>query len=839
MIAWLLLLGALEPAVPPRPSLPAVRVVEAPHLDGKLDDAAWANAPAFEAFVQKFPDEGKPPSERTRVRAVYDDHALYFALECEQRVSPIVARLTRRDRPIEADHVSVDLDTRRDGKSAFSFTVNAAGVLSDGIRFNDTDISMDWDENWDARTVITERGWTAELRIPLRILRFDALPVQDWGIQVSRFVSARQERDELAYIPREGAGEVSRYGRLTGLQALQPGGALELRPFVLGRVRRRDAADAMLASGTDATGSAGLDLKAHLSQALTLDAAINPDFAQVEADQVVLNLTTFETFYPEKRPFFLEGTDVFSTPIQLLYTRRIGRAPTAPALRDGEQLVDVPDPATIYGATKLVGAVGGGLHVGLLSAVTGRNDVTVQTADGSRGERLVDPLTSWNALRLREDVGDNGHVGLLLTAATRIDPKRYPDLPPAPGEPAQALCPSGDVVIAGRRCFHDAYVAAADGRWRSPSGDYAAAGQLVGTLMRHGPPRLLPDGTVISSGDASLGGRIYVAKEGGQHWVWELEYDAAGKQLDYNDVGYMQRQNLHHASADLEYRTLTPWWHTLETHSRLELYDRRNFDGLQIARGYQINTSAKMDSFWHYFVELHYREAHFDDREIGNGVALERAGLGGLEVGIDTDPRGAVSAGFFTTTQLLGNGLLLEAGGHVAFRLHPQLDLELLPEASYTAGEPRFVGTGAGPGQYLFGKLDARSLGATLRATFTFTPRLTLQSYAQLFLASGHYSAFSSFTAASAEARPAIHLADLQPGPGPGANPDFQDGALNVNVVLRWEYTLGSTLYVVYTRSQVPRTGLLDGQIARLDLGALHRGPAADVFLVKLSYWWG
>ena len=839
MISALLLLALLDPQPAARPSLQAARTARPPRLDGKLDDEAWKSAPSCEAFVQKFPDEGRPPSERTSVRILYDDHALYVGFDCEQVRSPVTARLTRRDREVEADSVSVDLDTRRDGKSAFSFEVNAAGVLIDGIRFHDSEISHDWDENWEAQTAITDRGWSAELRIPLRILRFDELPVQAWGLQLSRFISARQEHDEFAFIPREAAGEVSHFGRLTGLVGLQPGGALELRPFVLGRVRRRDAADSMLASGTDASGAIGLDLKAHLTQALTLDAALAPDFAQVEADQVVLNLTTFETFYPEKRPFFLEGTDVFATPVHLLYTRRIGRAPPAPALRDREQLVDAADPATIYGAAKVVGRVGGGLDVGLLSALTGRDDVLVEGADGRRVERLADPLTSWSVLRLQQGIGENAHVGLVATAAVRDDPKRYPTLPADPGAQELALCPGGEARPAGARCFHDAYAAGVDGRWRSTSGDYAAQGQLVGTLIQHGPPRQLADGTVIASGDASLGGQVYLAKEGGQHWVWELEYDGAGKRLDYNDVGYMQRQNLHHVSADLEFRTLSPWWATLETHSRLELYARQSFDGLDLARGYQLNTGWKLASFWHFFTELHYRAAHFDDREVGNGVALERAGLGGLELSVDTDPRGVLSAGIATTTQVLSNGLLFDGKGHVSLRVHSQLDLELLPEASYTTGEPRFVGAGAQPGEYVFGKLDARSLGATLRATFTFTPRLSLQSYAQLFLASAHYSAFSSFSAGSAEARPAIRLGDLRASAAPAGNPDFQEGALNVNVVLRWEYALGSTLYAVYTRSQVPRAALLDGQLARLDLGALRRGPASDAFLIKLSYWWG
>src|SRR5215470_7976365 len=250
------------------PHLSAQRTTQPVRIDGRLDDAAWQEAPASEAFTQKFPDEGRAPSERTRVRVLYDDDALYIGFECDQIGAPVVARLTRRDRQVEADHVSIAIDTRRDGSSAFSFTVNAAGVLADSILFNDTDSSTDWDENWEALTARTERGWSAEFRIPLRILRFARLPVQDWGFQARRYISARQEIDEWSFTPRTEAGEVSRYGRLDNLVGLLPRSPLELRPFVLGRVRVRDAQSDMIASGTDATGSAGLDVKWHASQNL-------------------------------------------------------------------------------------------------------------------------------------------------------------------------------------------------------------------------------------------------------------------------------------------------------------------------------------------------------------------------------------------------------------------------------------------------------------------------------------------------------------------------------------------------------------------------------------------
>jgi len=845
---------ALLLALAQAPHLTAARAPQAPAIDGRLDDPVWQLATPSDAFTQKFPDEGRAPSEHTVVRVLYDDDAVYVGFECAQLRAPMVARLTRRDREIEADHVSIAIDTRRDGRSAFQFTVNAAGVLSDYLLFNDTDSSSDWDENWEARTARSASGWSAEFRIPLRILRFERLPVQDWGFQARRYISMRQETDEWAFIPRTAAGEVSHYGRLDNLRDLHPGSRLELRPFVVGKLRQRDPVTAMLAAGVDASGSAGLDLKWHATQGLTLDATFNPDFAQVEADQVILNLTNFEIEYPEKRPFFLEGIDTFATPLAVLYTRRIGHVPAAPALRSdppyGEELYDTPDPATIYGAAKLSGRLTQRLSIGALSAVTGREDVQAQSAGGgARLSRVAEPLTIYNLLRLRRDAFGNGHVGLIASAVGRVEPTGdYPVVAPDPTATPTLLCPSGDTypltTPARPRCFHDAYVGGADARWRSPSGDYAASAQALATLIEHGPARTLRDGTVIGDGDADAGGIVTLSKEGGR-WVGDVGYEGYGRKLDYNDLGFLARQNVHHLWLDTYYRTLEPRWKTLETQWGLELYGRQSLDGRKLARGYQVNSRGKLTNFWGWFLELHYREAHFDDREVGDGTALERDGLIGIELSMHTDPRRRVQLGLDSQTQFIFDGFHFEGDVVLTLRLLPQLDLELLPTLTYNAGEPRYLANAiTAPGQYYFGKLSAQSVGTTLRATYTFTPRLTLQAYAQLFLAALHYSDFSTAQSDPMGPRPTVRLSDLRAAPPPMCPPattctDSEDGVLNVNLVLRWEYRLGSTLFLVYTRSQVPQLQLAQGQGASLDLGAIQRGPAANVLLLKLSYWWG
>jgi hypothetical protein len=836
------------------PHLVAVRVDKPPVLDGKLDEPAWQRAPTTDTFTQRSPTSGDPASERTVVRILYDDDNVYVGIDCQQSVE-VVARLTRRDRWIESDSVAVVLDTRSDGKSGFEFAINAAGVLSDTLHFNDTDTNEDWDENWEGKTSIHPGGWSAELRIPLRALRFPATAVQSWGLQVRRYISARQELDDWAHIPKEAAGEVSHYGRLDDLRGLKTKNPIELRPFIVGTLKHHDPQGYTLQHGWDPSGSAGLDLKWHVSQSLTLDATIWPDFGQVEADQVILNLTNYEIYYPEKRPFFLEGVEIFSTPLQLLYTRRIGRAPPSPvlntALPAAEQLVESPLPSTIYGAAKLVGDLGGHWSFGELVSLTGRQSVEVQPANGPQTSRVVDPYTAYTVLRLKREIGSNAHVGLIFTGVERLESgDDYPVLP-GPGTP-MALCPTvigslattaspstsngENTVTPGSRCFHDSYAAGVDGRWRSPTGEYTVTGQAIGTLIEHGPPRTMPDGTVIKSGDAGPAVDFRVAKEGGKGLIWSVDGEGYGRRVDFNDLGFMARQNIIKGHAQVETRTFDPRGATLETHTGAEVYEQDNLDGQNQSRSASVYNFTKFKNFWRMYTELHVRPRHWDDREVGDGAALQRAATAGIDVWLASDRRKRVSGGIWTETNLVENGFNFQGDAQISLKVLPQWDVDLLPNWVYTQGEPRYFSTQGS--NYLFGRQRAQSLSMTVRSTYTFTPRLTLQAYAQAILESEHFGSFSTFAALGQGTE--VHLSDLRPAAfGISQNPDFESGTINASLVGRWEYLLGSTLFLVYTHSQTTSVIPSFGDGAGFDFVHIAPRPAEDAWLAKLSYWWG
>jgi hypothetical protein len=826
------------------PHLTAVHAKVPPLIDGRLDDPAWRAAPGSSTFTQSFPFDGGRPSEKTVLRVLYDESAIYIGFDCEQIHTPIVERLTRRDRDSESEWVYVQIDSRNDGKSAYMFAVNIAGVLADAQIIDQTTYSWEWDENWEAKTARTKTGWSAEIRIPLRVLRFDSkLPVQSWGFQASRFIAQREETDLWTYIPRDVAAPIAFFGRLDGLSGLVGAGALELQPFALGYGRRRG-------SSIDGSGSAGLDLKWHIAQDLTFDASLNPDFSQVELDQVILNLSTYETYLPEKRPFFLEGIDAFSFPMQVFYSRRIGGPPLPPSLRNdassSEELLDVPAPATIYGAGKLVGRLNPDWTIGALSALTAADHVSVYDhLNKITTSRLAAPITAFNVLRLKRELGSGGHIGLIGTGSSTFE--ETSSYPVVGG--VNQLCPSGATPLLGSKCFHDGYVAGVDGLLRSPSGAYVVNGAFIESFIKGGPTVIQPDGSPIGAGSTAPGGWLRVAKEGGKHLTWSAEYTGAGRQLNYNDVGYMQRQNVETFAASVGWRTLEPGKHTVDTTSALTVSDSRNNAWLELGQQVELSTRLHLLDFSSIFLAADYAPARFDDREVGDGTALERAGYVGGKLEYDSDPRRSVYATIGSQTQVMGAGIFATTvQASAVFHALPQLDIELLPQLTWAAGEYRYAWQSVGSyDPYLFGKLEAKNVSATVRATYTFTPRLTLQAYAQAFLASGHFSdlrALGTLPAApgTAPRTPGmtVHLSELVAAPAvptTDPTPDFEEAAINASVVFRWEYRLGSTLYLVYTRSQIPLVETFTPP-AVLDPHAFGHGATTDVVLLKLSYWW-
>jgi len=417
---------------PPRTGI-ATRVTAPISIDGRLSEESWLSATALTGFVQREPDEGQPATEETEVRILYDEEALYVGARMRDREpSRIVRWLSRRDGGSFSDSVTVVLDPHHDHMTGALFTVSAAGTLSDSLVANDTRTDASWDGIWNAAVTLDEDGWVAEFRIPFSQLRFAPGDRQTWGLNVSRYLQRRAESSYWnPYAARE-SRFVSRCGHLTGLDGLRPRRHLDLLPYASTRAERLGtvAPGHPFLDGSRQVWGAGLDLKWGLTSAFTLDAAVNPDFGQVEADPAVVNLTAFETLFEEKRPFFIEGMQLLRNfgqatgairarfgerPPDLVYSRRVGRSPQGRASGD---FVDLPTATTILGAAKLSGRTASGWSASVFDAVTGRERARVDVA-GQHSRQQVEPLTNYLAARVRHEFGPRAAIGGIATLVNR------------------------------------------------------------------------------------------------------------------------------------------------------------------------------------------------------------------------------------------------------------------------------------------------------------------------------------------------------------------------------------------------------------------------------------
>ncbi len=828
------------------PRLVATRTSKPPDIDGKLDDAVWQAARVETSFTQNFPDEAQPPTEKTELRLLYDNDAIYIAIRClDSRPDLIVGRLTRRDRDIDSDKVTVAISSKNDKASAYHFQVNAAGVQLDGIRFNDTEMSTDWDGRWYSATSVDAQGWAVELKIPLVTLRYNG-DVSSFGFQVRRYLSRRGEIDEWSFVPRIAKGEVSYYGTIEEITELRAKRLAEALVYDSRRFTFRNRQGTF--DGNDQSGNIGADLKLGITPALTLDGTINPDFGTVETDQVVLNLSTVETYLREKRPFFLEGADLFATRFNLFYSRRVGATPPGPTLGGGAGLREPLPDGRIWGALKLTGLIGDRLSIGVLSAITSREDALVTREGGQDEELLIEPLSNFSVVRLRRDFGTNSSVGVLATAVNRFEPAnaaapQMGDLCPVPYSTTFTTLVA-PVPVNGR-CTNDAYTAGVDTTLRTPDGEWGASAQLVGSVIQNGPTRLIPDGTQIGSGAMGWGINGEAGRYGGENWLFKVGYYNASPKLQINDAGFLDQANFHDAYAAVTWRTTKPTWRLLSAALELYVEHRRDWElEDNLSTDPHITASAQFPNFWTASVLIGpYYPKWVDNRETQDGARTQRtAGYYGI-VNLKTDPNKPVVLELNSSldARLDDDHRTLRGSATLSLRPFPALELDLIPNASWVSGSPRFVASEMNPDSstsYYFADLEARSFDLTLRGTYAFTRTLTLQAYLQPFVASGRYT--RPIQSIATGVKPLLTLDSFVGAALPeGTNPDFRDGAMNLNLFVRWEYLPLSALWLVYTRNQ-QQSGYdpMEEGPPSLRFDRFSNGPTTDVLLLKLSYLW-
>jgi hypothetical protein len=858
-----------------RESAPARRVLlaapiagQAPVIDGRLDDRAWQNATAATDFIVFEPNAGEPAAQRTEARILYDERAIYVGIRLyDTSPDSIVAQLARRDQTVHSDWVFVAFDSYLDRRTAFVFGVNPRSVKFDMMVYDDNQETVSWDAIWDVATSVDSLGWTAEFRIPLSQLRFSGGSNggdRVWGVQFRRLVARTGESSFWAPMPRDAPGLVSQFGDLHGLRGIDPPRNIELLPYAVSRLTRAPEQVGNPFYRRNSTGlDFGGDLKYGVTTDLTLNATVNPDFGQVEADPSVVNLTAFETFLPEKRPFFVEGANIFNFGIglgdggmgneSLFYSRRIGRRPQGSAPGSAAHH-DTPAATRILGATKLSGRTAGGWSIGLLDAVTGPEHARYVGADGAHGEALVEPWTNYAVARVSRDYDDGrGSVGAIATATNRhLD---------------------GELTFLRTA----AYTGGLNAHRRL--GDLQLSGWFVGSHIRgdadaidraqRAPARYFqrPDNEHVTY-DPTLtslsgwAGSAQALKMSGGHWRMGTIINVRSPGFEANDLGYMQNADMAIQAVVLGYEQFKPSPRFRRWSLFTNMWHAWNFGGDRLEVGGNVNGNLSLPNFWGGWGNINRQTAAVDVFALRGGPALAKPGTWQVSGGMHTDQRRPLRV------QLNANASFEDDTDAGSWRIAPSVvlraanrtELSLSPAYSKSESASQYVArrTVAGEPVYLLGGLEQSTASLTARLSYTVSPALSLQLYAQPFVSAGRYTYFMEVAEPRAEARAdrvtIYDAAQLHYDPDAGrysvdrdrsgtadfsfGNPDFNFKQLRSNAVLRYEYRPGSSLFVVWSHGRTAADEFGDFRFNR-DVSDLWSAAGTNALMIKLSYWLG
>ena len=856
-------------ATSPKPVLRASRVTHPIKLDGKLDDADWATADIATDFVQRYPDPGKPATLRTEVRILYDAEAVYVGARMfDSSPDSIAAPLGRRDPgDISSDWFDVIFDSQHDRLTGYRFAVNPAGTKLDVYHFNDGNDDISWDPVWDVATRIDSLGWTAEYRIPLSQLRFHgSTGEQVWGLQFYRAVARRGEWTFWAtYIPTT-PGFASAFGELHGIVGLEPPSPIETVPYVSSKVTTgRDTPGSPFKTDRRVGGSAGIDFRVGLGSSLSLTGTVNPDFGQVEVDPAVLNLSAVETFLPEKRPFFLEGAGIFefgALPVsepygfsRFVHWRRIGRAPQ---LSPAAQWIDAPEQTRILGAAKLSGQLGGGWSVGVVDAVTQREDARIVDPSGKYGLATVEPATNYFVARAKRDFDDGGStIGLLSTAVDRSM------------DPSVASALRGGAYLIGV----DGTRATRDRRWQA--GGYVVRSLVMGSaaaiaatqqssVRYFGRPDASyltfdPSRTSLQGHDAALG-VVYT----GAPFFGSTQAHETSPGYEANDLGYLSRADVRSLTATVGATHTAATGLLRDAQALVYTQQAWNFGGSQIFNRVVGIASTQLPSMWNVMVSGGGRPAVHDDRLTRGGPIVRTPGVREIGGGVYSDSRKRIRGnGSASFAERGAAGSEAVVSGTLTIVPSPSLQVSLGPSLDLLHDEAQYVRTVADPfatetfaNRYVFATLRQRTLSLDVRADWTFTPALSFQLFSQPFVSSARFADYKQLRAPGlfqfdvfGRDRGSVTSLDggrveIDPDAGgpaqsfilePGANEaSFLSRALRVNAVLRWEYRSGSTLYFVWQQTRDQSSALGDAAAPLFD--RLLEVPARNVLLVKATY---
>ena len=840
-----------------------------PVLDGQFEEECWKQVDWGGDFIQQQPEENIAPTQRTAFKILYDDRNIYIAFRCfDTEPDKIVRRMARRD-DFEGDWVEVNIDSYFDHRTAFSFTISAAGVKSDEFISNN---GGDWDESWNpiwyAKTAINEEGWTAEVRIPLSQLRFGNKEEQTWGLQFTRRDFRKEERSIWQFVSRNAGTWVSNFGELHGLVGLKPQKQIEIQPYLLAQAESFEKEEGNpFATGSASKLSGGLDGKIGVTGDMVIDFTINPDFGQVESDPSVVRLDGFRNSFREQRPFFVENRNIFDYQLTgseagggfdndlLFYSRRIGGTPHRDPDVTDDEYIDMPQSTAILGAAKFSGKTKNGFSIGILESITAKEYAEIDNF-GERREELVEPLTSYFVGRLQQDFdGGNTVVGGIFTAVNR------------------------DLEIEELRNLHrSAYSGGLDfiHRWKDQSWFVSAKGLFSAvngtqeailntqTAFEHYFQRPDADHLEIDSSKTSLhghGGTVKIGKLGG-NWKFESGLTWRSPGLELNDIGFLSNADEINHFFWGGYRINEPFSIFRNFRVNYNHYARWDFGGTNLYQAVNTNAHVMFNNFWGMGSGLTYEHLDISNKALFGGPALRRPrGMGNFFYAY-TDSRKKVNFnfnmfhawGFENTVRVRNYSIRMRVQPTNAFNFSFGPRINHFSRPLQSVDEVEF----GGKTRYIAATVNQKTLSADIRLNYSITPTLTIQYYGSPFITRVRYKDFKYITnslAMNHEDRFYAYRVDeiekvkkaeeewvynIDEG-GEGEvdysidDPDFTFIQFRSNMVARWEYVPGSELFLVWSQGTTRSGDPADGLFRSLN-DNLFASKAHNIFLVKWTY---
>lgn len=836
-----------------------------PVIDGQINDECWNNVEWSGDFIQSEPAENKPPTQQTAFKILYDHSNVYFFIRAFDTEPDKISRIMSRRDGFQGDMVFIMIDSYFDKQTAFLFAATAAGAKGDAAESNNNEDDS-WNPVWYLETSVDDQGWCAEIRIPLSQLRFGNGDDLTWGLQVTRQLYRLQERSIWQFIPKGTPDQISLFGEIHGIKDLQTHRQIELMPYAVAKTERFEKVEGdPFKSGKKNNLSAGLDGKIGLSNDFTLDFTVNPDFGQVEADPSEVNLTAFETFFSEKRPFFVEGSNIFQfQPNQtitihnmysdnLFYSRRIGRGPhNYPSLADNEN-AQVPEATTILGAMKVSGKTRKGLSVGILESLGSRENALIDI-DGERRKETVEPLTNYFVGRVQQDFNKGETVlGGIVTAVNR-------DLnTPALNSIHRSAYVAG---INFRHTWNErTWYLEGNTEFSNVSGTENA---IINTQRSSARYFQRPDAyhTSVDSSLTSLsgyGGTLKFGRQSTKKIQFETTLTLRSPGLEFNDIGYMRYSDVIYQGVWATYTERNPFFIFNRLQINLNHWMYWNFSGQFLSSNENMNFNTQFKNLWFLNGSFNRTSQSISTTLLRGGPAFTLPGEGGFNLNLSTDRTKKLSANFGTYNGKGDAGSSETHAWWTGLTIRPSnlISISVEPEYIHSQNELQYidiVGTNESPA-YIFGSIDQKTLSTTFRINYTINPELSIEYYGQPFVSAGKFDDFKKIILPDGDRfRDRFHTfgqdeitfdassdtylikTDANGTDYSFGNPNFNFRQFRSNFVVRWEYLPGSTLYLVWSQGRT--NSATDGNFSYgSDIKDLFGVTPHNVFLVKFSYW--